>query len=336
VFSFSALVAFPCAIVLSFAKATGLIYAAYWNLQTGGGLFWPSLIVWLTEGFSGKELSREISLYNRSWLSANMLGPLVAGALYKWNSNINFVVLDLCYFTVLILLYMRGRTIKKLGIEEIPVLVRPAISVNAGAEGARGSSLEKTPQDSDVTGKKQDLYLYRGWISMLCTAIFIGIFCNILPLHIRDGMGFSESTAGMVLFVRCAAGLVGFTVLARITVWHYSRRWFIILQGGLVFVSFLFLIAGNTLSLYFMIAVLFGIIHCSGSNNSQFYSGSGKNPKKNLALNEMFICLGNSAGSAGGGILYQHFGLAGTSITLFLVFGLFLGILFIIDRTRQD
>jgi predicted MFS family arabinose efflux permease len=331
VFSLSALMAFPCVLILSFARAGGVIYVAYWILQTSSGLFWPSLIVWLTEGFSGKELSREISLYNRSWLTAKMLGPLVAGALYKWNSNVNFVVVDLCYLTVIFFLYMRRRTIQKLGIEEIPVLVRRSLSVNAAPEVSRDFAA-KASHDSGAMNKKADLYLYRGWIGALCTAVFMGIFVNILPLHIRDGMGFSESTAGMVLFFRCAAGLAGFTLLARITAWHYNRPWFMVLQGGLIFTSFLFLIAGNSLLMYYAIAILFGLLHCAGSNSSQFYSGSGRNPKKNLAFHEIIGSIGNATGTAAGGFLYQRFRFTGVCLVLILFYGLGLWVFILLNK----
>jgi predicted MFS family arabinose efflux permease len=224
---------------------------------------------------------------------------------------------------ILFLLYMRRRNIQKNGVEETPV--QTAVSVNTGPE--TGKTL------FDPGDKKSDFYRYRSWIGVFCSAIFMGILINILPLHIRDGMGFSERTAGLVLFFRCATGLVGFTILARITSWHYNRRWFIILQCGLILSSFLFLVAGNRLLIYFMIAMLYGIIHCSCSNNSLFYSGSsGKNSKKNLAIHEMINSFGSASGTAAGGFLYQRFRFTGVCLVLLLFYGAGLWIIFTLNK----
>jgi predicted MFS family arabinose efflux permease len=68
-----------------------------------------------------------------------------------------------------------------------------------------------------------------------------------------------------------------------------------------------------------------------------FYSGStGKNPKKNLALHEIFMAIGNAAGSAGGGFVYQRFSYAGTFLALFLALGAGMALHIMFSRKEME
>ena len=336
VFSCSALMVFLCSLVLSFARAKGVIYASYWIIQTSTGLFWPPVMAWLTEGLTGKELNRKISFFNRSWMAANVIGPLLAGALYQWNSNANFIILSISFFLVSILLWLMRRYTKKYGIEEtlapalaaaVPSNILPA-ALPANADSALSSGAPLI-----VRSSPPDLYRYRGWIGGFCSGMFVGILVNIVPLHIRDGLGYSERLAGMMLFLRCVAGFVGFSILARFTAWQFESRWFLFLQSGLIFCTFLLMLAGSWLSLWYAIVLLYGLLNSGCYNSSIFYSGStGKNPKKNLALHEIFLAIGNAAGSAGGGFIYQYFRFTGVCFALILLYGMGLSVLIILNR----
>jgi predicted MFS family arabinose efflux permease len=296
-------------------------------------------MAWLTEGLKGKELNREIGIFNRSWMAASMAGPLIAGALYQWNSTVNFIILNLSYFLVLLLLYLMKRNSR---FDSAPV------QVSAMASGSLPAALpanadptalpaEKAPPEIRVMDKKLDLYRYRGWIGGFCSAVFIGILGNIVPLHIRDGLGYTERAAGMVLFLRCAAGFVSFSVLARFTSWHFNRRWFIFLQGGLIVCALLFMLSGSRLSFFYVIVLIYGLLNSGWYNNSIFYSGStGKNPKKNMALHEIFLCMGNAFGTAGGGVLYQHFRFTGVCLAVILLYGIGLWVLVLLNRKEEN
>jgi predicted MFS family arabinose efflux permease len=318
VFTSSALVALLCALFVSFAKSRNIIYASYWILQVSTGLFWPPVTVWITEGFSGKDLNRGLGIFNRSWTFAIMVGPLIAGALYQWNSTANFIILNLCFFLVSFILYLMRRYTKKHETEE----TKPAVQAVTAASN--------TPKAAD---RRLDLYRYRAWIGGFCSGMFMGILSNILPLHIRDGLGYTESSAGMLLFFRCTASFAGFTILAKFTGWHFNRRWFIIIQSGMIFCTFLLMLAGSRLFLYNMIVLIFGLMTSACYNNSIFYSGvTGINPKKNLALHEIFLAIGNAAGSAGGGFIYQYFRFTGVCLALMLFYGIGLWAFVIINK----
>jgi DHA1 family multidrug resistance protein-like MFS transporter/DHA1 family quinolone resistance protein-like MFS transporter len=296
-------VVFLSALALSRVRSSSLAALTYALVQGGTGFFWPPLMAWFIGGLDNRALNRDISIFNRSWMSGNLLGPPVSGILYHMSSSLNFLAANLGYalvFGILVLLVRREAAARLSGKVQ---------------DDAPRRALPKVPRERTL-----DLFRYRGWIGAFCTNCFIGVLGNIVPLHIRDGLGYTERTAGMVLFIRCVSGLIGFTVLARITFWHFNRRWFLLVQGVLVLCAFAFLPAGNMIPLYFVIIFLYGFAHSCCYNNSIFHSSAtGRNPGKNLALHEMLLSIGSALGSAGGGFCYQRFGFAGTFAALGIV-----------------
>ena len=321
----ASIVVLLASIPLGFIKVLGSAYASYWLIQLGSSFFWPPLSAWITEGLSGVELSRKISIYNRSWMAALIIAPPIAGFLYRWNSSVNFIVIALCFFINFFFVLSIKRT-----------YAAPAAEKEKAAHTAEITGNDKHNLSPLQQNKILDLYRYTAWIGLFCSVMLAGILMNIVPIHIRDTLGFTESTAGWVLFARCVSGFIAFIILAKFTAWNFILRWLIIIQAGLVFCAFLFLIAGSRLSFYYVVVVLFGLINASCNTNSLFYSrATGKNPKKNLALHEMFTCTGNAAGSAGGGLVYQNFGFAGTCFALMLALGAGLAGLILLNRIAR-
>ena len=338
VFPAASFLVFIAAAFLSLGKSQSIVYVSYWVLQISSGFFWPPVMAWLTAGLNEKEMNREIGLFNRSWMAASILGPLVAGALYHWNSGVNFFLLSFAYFMVVFFIYMMHRYCKKHGV-----------SLNEAGQGQTGAKVPETaiasntpldtapdkrysPQNTAID-KKLDLYRYKGWINAFSSTLFLGVLANIVPLHIRDGLGFTERSAGIMLFIRSTAGFLGFAILAKYTLWHFNHRWFYAVQSGLILCTMVLLFAGSRLYIFFGIVILAGLCNSGCYNNSIFYSGvTGKNPKKNMALHEIFLSIGSAAGAAGGGFFYQHSGFTGTFIALALVLLLGTGAQFLLDK----
>ena len=353
VFTVSASVIFIASFPLGHFRMQNLAYVSYWTLQLSTGLFWPPVMAWITEGLSEKELTREISLFNRSWMSANMAGPLIAGALYNWNSRVNFLIINLSYFLVILLFYRMRRRLPESGMKEtglphsapasaLPAVTSLALPAAAAPAGPDEGELPVPPESRlhspavKALDRKLDLYRFRGWMGGFSSSLFVGVLVNIVPLHIRDGLGYTAKSAGMLLFIRCTMGFLMFGLLARFTAWHFNRRWFIFLQAGLVLCSFLFMIAGSRLFMYFTVAVVYGFVNAACYNTSLFYSGAtGMNPKKNMALHEIFLCMGNAIGTAGGGFFYQHINFSGTCFVLLLVLGMGIGILVMLEKRER-
>jgi predicted MFS family arabinose efflux permease len=340
IFPVSSIAVFFASILLSASHVESIVYASYWIIQLGSGLFWPPVTAWLTHGLDNKDLNREMGYFNRSWMSANMCGPLIAGAVYSRSSVVNFFIIILCYFMVLLIFYFLRRHFQKQKDDDNAITAREfsalAVPSDIVSDAAAAPSTSADRYYSPVTRTidvKLDIYRYRGWISGMSSAMFLGVLSNIVPLYIRDGLGHSEMSAGLLLFIRCVAGLVGFSLLAHLTAWHFNRRWFLYMQAGLILCSFLFILAGGQLLFFFIIVLVYGLLNSACYNNSMFYSGAtGKNPKKNMALHEIFLCVGNAAGTAGGGFFYQRFGFGGTCLVLILVLGLGLATFVLLER----
>jgi predicted MFS family arabinose efflux permease len=322
---------FACSIVLGHSRNSLLAALAYALVQGGTGFFWPPVMAWFTRGLDSAALNRNIAVFNRSWMSGNLLGPPISGALYHVSSGLSFTAANLGYALVLGVLAV----IIRRGQRE--PLVRAVDGEGVWGGGARrGGPAPETGRQRTGPGPKaavplaspvalarekaMDWFRYRGWIGAVCTSCFVGVLGNIVPLHIRDGLGYTERAAGMVLFIRCASALIGFTVLARIDAWHFNRRWFLLVQSVLALCAFAFLPAGDRIAGYFGIILVYGFVHSCCYNNSIFHSSAtGRNTGKNLALHEVFLSVGNGIGSAGGGFCYQRFGFAGTFTALGIV-----------------
>ena len=318
------LVSFP----LGYARTQGIVYASYWLFQLGTSFFWPPVMAWLTGGLGDRDLNREISVYNRSWMAALMIGPLIAGTLYRWNSTANFILINASFFAVNLMLFLMRRYSRR--NEGLAPLLQTGSGVNDEAE--RISALLSRAND-----KSLDIYRYRSWICIFCSNLSLGVLVNIIPLHIRDGMGFTEQSAGMMLFFRCAAGFICFAVLGKFTAWHFKRWWFICLTGGLSLCATLFFLAGNSLVFFFVIAGLFGFVGSGCNTTSTFYAGAtGRNPKKNLALHEIFLSMGTAIGSAGGGFLYQRFRFNGMNLALTLLLVICTGLLVFLSKRKRS
>jgi predicted MFS family arabinose efflux permease len=324
-------VAFVSSVFLSHVRDYRVVALCYILVQGSTGLYWPPIMAWFTQGLDEGALNRDIGIFNRSWMMGNLLGPLIAGALYHWNSRINFLAVNAGFLLVLGLLLFLVRRIRKPSlVEEIP----PAPESSA-ADSPLPAPAKPQPRPNPRREKVMDLYRYRGWIGAVSSNMFVGILINIVPLHIRDGLGYTERAAGFVLFTRCVAGLIGFTVLARFTRWHFNRRWFILAQSGLVFCSLALMFAGNRLGFYLVVVFLYGLVNSCCYNNSIFYSSAtGKNPRKNLALHEIFLSIGSACGALGGGFCYQRLGFSGAFFVLSLFLGLGL-VVFVMLNNRE-
>jgi hypothetical protein len=251
IFPIAAIVSFVSSIPVGFARVQVITYAAFWLLLLCTGFFWAPIMAYLTGGLDAKELSHKLGHFNRSWMAASMLGPLIAGNLYQWNSNLSFFTVVVCYAVVIAMLYLMG-CFSHGKLHSKSFINYNSKNTHKEHKHAAEDVLTASPEEP---GKKLDkrlaLYRYRGWINLVCASMLIGVFVNVIPLHIRDGLGHTESSAGIMLFLRCLAGFIGFTILARFHSWHFSRTWFAVVQVGAMFCVLLFLFARDNLSAFF-------------------------------------------------------------------------------------
>jgi predicted MFS family arabinose efflux permease len=312
---------FLSALFLGLTKSGAAAIAAWSLIQGSTGFFWPPVMAWFTQGASEAQLNRDISWYNRAWMAGLLLGPLAGGILYHQN-------ITLVFAAVLFLL-----------LSIIALLVFYACFTEAGLSdnitGRRDERKNKLPAAEILEnfGKSLRMFKIKGWIGAASVNIFSGVLGNVIPLYIRDNLGYTEQTAGTVMLFRGIAGLAAFTFFARFTFWHFNRRWFLTLQVFLVLTALLFAVSGKAIPLYMFLAAAFGFFYAGCYNNSIFHSGADKkNPAKNMAFHEIFLSIGAAAGSLGGGLCFQYLGLANLFLLLAFIEAASLGVQVLLDR----
>jgi MFS family permease len=302
--------------------STGAVAVTAWcAIQLSTGFFWPPIQAWFTRGLSEAELNRDIGWFNRSWMSGSLLAPLAGGFLYHYDWFLSMAVALACFLGALglfIFLALPGRK-------------ESAEALSLQPDRTRGKS-----GGAAFLEKSLAAFKIRGWLGAICANVFSGVLANIVPLYIRDTLGYTEKTAGLVLLFRGLAAIAAFGFYSRFIFWHFNQKWLLILHGILVFFSLLFLLAGRMVFLYLFIAAGFGFVYAGCYNNSIFYSGADKkNTTKNMAFHEIFLSTGGAIGSLGGGFCFQCFGMGGTFLALALVQSVGLGTLILLN-SRQS
>jgi predicted MFS family arabinose efflux permease len=295
-----------------------------WGLiQICSGFFWPPLSAWFTQGLNEVELNHDISWYNRAWMSASLLGPFIGGLLYHTAIGLAFAVVLLCQFLI------------------ISIMVFLAFFTEAGRQDTTTGRRDEANTKKELPGavvrleKSIQSFKIRGWIGGICSNLFNGVLANVVPLYIRDSLGYTEKTAGMVMLFRGIAGVIAFTFFAKFIFWHFNKRWMIFLQGSLIIFSLVLLFSGKVIFFYMLIAFIFGFVSAGCYNNSIFHSSvDKKNPAKNMALHEIFLSIGGATGSLGGGYCLQFFGMGSTFFILALIQGAGLAAQFYLDRRQ--
>jgi predicted MFS family arabinose efflux permease len=304
-------------LLLGLTKSGGLAVAAWGAVQLSTGFFWPPLQAWFTRGLGEAELNRDIGWFNRSWMTGSFLGPLAGGTLYHLSRFLALAApLAGLLGTFLILLFL---AVKEAGGGERE---KEEKRENRRRPGRAGRDMEK----SLVFFKVQS------WAGSVCANLFSGVLANIVPLYIRDTLGSTEKTAGMVLLFRGLAAIIAFTLYSRFAFWHFNQRWILLLQALLILLALLFLLGNGLVVFYMVIAFGFGLIYAGCYNNSLFHSGADKkNTAKNMAFHEIFLSIGAAAGSLGGGLCFQYLGMGGTFLILALVQAAGLGFLVLLN-----
>jgi predicted MFS family arabinose efflux permease len=306
------------AMVLNFTK-NGVLAVISWSLlQASNGFYWPPLQAWFTQGLTNEELNKDISWFNRCWMSGALLGPFLGGFLYHYVPSWTFIAAFIGLGIVLTALVSFG------------LHTGNGESAAPSSPGKTAASNLKAP---DLLRKTIVSFKIRGWIGAFCVNFFYGMLANVIPLHLRNNLGFSEETASLLLLFRGAAAIIAFTWFARYTFWHFNRRWFFFLQGIMILCALFFIGAGTRLLVYVIIASIYGFFYAGCYNNSIFHAGADKkNTGKNMALHEMFLSLGSAAGSLGGGFILQYFGITSALLFLAVVQALGLLVLVLVDR----
>ena len=158
-----------------------------------------------------------------------------------------------------------------------------------------------------LNGGRGTILRYPGWIGVFSAYIILGLLNNIFPLFIRDSLGFGESVAGNILFLRGVTTAAGFYLAGKVAFWHFNGRLMLGTQicTALLMVTMLFI---RTVSGFYVLFVLYGLLFAAAYSNGIFHGSAGaSNRGPRMALFESFLTMGVMTGSVAGGYLYQYY-----------------------------
>jgi predicted MFS family arabinose efflux permease len=295
--------------VLAFTRVSAVAVLSWGLVNVASGFFYSPLIVWVSGDITDdKELNVTVSWYNRSWMTGSFLAPFVAGWLYQRNPDLPLIlarVLIGLEILMVVILVVKGRTAR----------IAPARDKTQSAK--TGSPVQRNGPGGESVEVAVHHFAILGRTAALCCNILGGVILNILPLFLRDVRGYSEQNVGAVLMLRGLLSLATFIVFIRFTFWHFNRRWFLVIQAGLIADALLLCLLGSNIVFCALMIAFYGFLYASSYNNSIFYASADKKTAgKSAAYHETFINMGQAIGSLGGGFCFQYLGMPATFLII--------------------
>jgi len=250
-------------------------------------MFWPRVMNWLSIGYEGRELNRRLGLFNVFWSFSIMVGPYIGGYLVEVNSRLPIIV-GIVFSTLSFAgVSFAGKTDK-----------RGMVNANNGEV--------KSIESTELLRRRRFMWMSR--IGLLISFICIGLVRAPLALLFKDNLGFSESNYGAAIMIMSAAVFVVFFAAARTHWWHYVM-WIFLGTEGMLLLSMLLILNGESLWVFFAAAGLAGGGQAFLYASHLYYGISGaKNRQRRTLIHETTLCLGMVIGSVAGGYLSGNVG----------------------------
>jgi len=283
-----------CAIIASgneqnpSGKLVGMLIIACGFMGLSMTFFWPFLPGWISEAYEGRELNRRLGLFNTSWSSGAMVGPLIGGLLVQKSSLLAMVavVIGLALCLTMITLAPKSR-------DGDPTPQKP--------------NTPPSPEKPD----RATLLVFR-WTSRIallaCTCILMGLFRSQLGLLFKFELGFSEFDFGVVTMFMAGANFLVLVAAGKWHFWHYRVGFFAAAQ--LAVLSCLVIILFGSKQWHFMVAATaLGAGTAFVYASHLYYSVSGSTRRSaSMAIHETTLSLGTVFGALVGGYLSDLLG----------------------------
>ncbi len=170
------------------------------------GLVWPAVQAWLAERTApgARALNRNIGLFNIAWSSGLLLGPLLAGLL--WRDHLPRLPFFIC---------------AAIGCAIVAILLR----TGGGGRGARQPAGTQTGCAADVDPRLWQVFLWLAWMGNFASWYAGSTIQTMFPkLGLDPGLQLSHLAVSTVVFSYWG-GLLAVFFLARMTQsWQY-RLW---------------------------------------------------------------------------------------------------------------
>jgi len=289
---------------LLFAEKLRNVFFFYGCLFIILALFWPSLMGWLSSGSEGSLLGKRLSRFNIAWTLGAFTGPFAAGYLVEKDVGLPLIIAAMGFFLLGFgILFGTYKSIQTNDSFEAPTTL----------QGDPGKGMR-----------------YACWIGLFGCYILYGILIAVLPIYLRDNLGFRESFSGILLFLRGIFSVVIFYFLGRFSGWHYKKRQMIWTHVGITVMAFLFIFF-HQMWVFILLTSTYGVLFSISYANSLFHGVAGsENRSGRMAVHEGVLTAGMVAGASVSGFLLQTFGVqtvflfAGGALILVVIAQLFL------------
>jgi len=116
----------------------------------------------------------------------------------------------------------------------------------------------------------------------------------------------SEDKIGLILLFEALVSVVGFQLSGYSKWWHHNKNQLLLNQVLLLTIASILVLIQVQIIMIITI-ICFGLSFSHMYTNSIFHGVSGSiNREKRMAIHESFLTVGIVAGSAGGGVMYEH------------------------------
>lgn len=252
----------------------------------GMSMFWPSMQSRLGEFSVQDAFHKKVSIFNISWSSGLMIGPLVAGFLFRLGPRIPF-------------LFTYGACLVGMALVLCSRTQRP--SPETGTNGGRVS-------DNKVDPARADQFLKIAWLGNFTCWFVFGLMRYVYP-KIVLALDLSATDHGVFMFVIGLFQTIAFFMLGLFSAWHFRFRLIVVVEiaTALVYVGFSL---ANSKYPIFLLCALAGC--CNGflyfsSLYYSLYSLSHKGSRS--AIHEVMVGSGMFLGPLFGGLIAARFGL---------------------------
>lgn len=266
---------------------------------------WPSIESWLSRGKEEKFLNKTMGVFNLSWSGGTAISTMLSGFLIEKSVTLPFYVGAMILFIVAFNLWFITNRVPEL----------------RAADSERDYIKRNNLVDCST------FLRYYCWIGVFVGYIVLGAISNIFPLYAKEQIGYSESTVGILLWIRGMVSCFVFFILSKTTFWHYKKSY---IWGMQFLIGLSCFIAKDctsilTLSLFFFsFGILFPFVYLS----SMFHGASGSiNRTTRMIIHEVLLSIGSMFGSILGGTLYDHYSYS----TMMFMFFIFISICVIIE-----
>jgi len=261
-----------------------LVFVLYGLFGLSLSLFWPPLMGWLSFGKEDRILNTALGRFNLSWSGGSIIAPFWAGYLLQRGITVPFqtsvlIMTAICLSVLAASLFVPG--VRQDRQKEV-------VRKNLGSAEDRSTPLR-----------------FPAWIGLFASYVVLGITMSILPLFLREEIGFPETQIGLLLLIRALFSTLGFILLARLSFWHF-KGWLMILCQGVIAAVVAVMIVLRTFTGFSLFLALFGLLFALSYNNSLFNGVTGSVQRSTrMAIHEGVLTAGVVFGSSIGGILFQ-------------------------------